>query len=145
MTNQDELSDEIKGKAFVQILEQIRKQDDLIHSWTKYYLSIQAGMAIALAFILRLTTERSILLIRVGSLFIPILGISTTVLLTRIIVREHKWQGRYIRSLNKLKDLPVIYENDPDTEQPGYIAKQFLWIRWVLIIGWATVAVISLF
>ena len=145
MTNQDELSDEIKGIAFVQILEQIRKQDDLIHSWTKYYLSIQAGMAIALAFILRLTTERSILLIRVGSLFIPILGISTTVLLTRIIVREHKWQGRYIRSLNKLKDLPVIYENDPDTEQPGYIAKQFLWIRWVLIIGWATVAVISLF
>lgn len=145
MTNQDELSDEIKGKAFVQILEQIRKQDDLIHSWTKYYLSIQAGMAIALAFILRLTTERSILLIRVGSLFIPILGISTTVLLTRIIVREHKWQGRYIRSLNKLKDLPVIYENDPDPEQTGYIAKQFLWIRWVLIIGWATVAVISLF
>ncbi len=145
MTNQDELSDEIKGKAFVQILEQIRKQDDLIHSWTKYYLSIQAGMAIALAFILRLTTERSILLIRVGSLFIPILGISTTVLLTRIIVREHKWQGRYIRSLNKLKDLPVIYENDPDPEQLGYIAKQFLWIRWVLIVGWATVAVISLF
>ena len=145
MTNQDELSDEIKGKAFVQILEQIRKQDDLIHSWTKYYLSIQAGMAIALAFILRLTTERSSLLIRVGSLLIPILGISTTVLLTRIIVREHKWQGRFIRSLNKIKDLPVIYENDPDPEQPGYIAKQFLWIRWVLIIGWATVAIISLF
>jgi len=145
MTNKEEITDEIKGIAFVQILELIIKQDDLIHSWTKYYLSIQAGMAIALAFILRLTTERSILLIRVGSLFIPILGISTTVLLTRIIVREHKWQGRYIRSLNKLKDLPVIYENDPDTEQPGYIAKQFLWIRWVLIIGWATVAVISLF
>jgi len=145
MTNKEEITDEIKGIAFVQILELIRKQDDLIHSWTKYYLSIQAGMAIALAFILRLTTERSSLLIRVGSLLIPILGISTTVLLTRIIVREHKWQGRFIRSLNKIKDLPVIYENDPDPEQPGYIAKQFLWIRWVLIIGWATVAIISLF
>lgn len=145
MTNQDELSDEIKGIAFVQILEQIRKQDDLIHSWTKYFLSIQAGLAVALAFILRLTTETSDCLIKVGSLFLPILGISTTVLLTRIIVREHKWQGRYIRSLNKLKNLPVIYENDPDPEQPGYIARQFLWIRWVLIIGWATIAVISLF
>ncbi len=145
MTNKEEITDEMKGKAFVQILEHIRKQDDLIHSWTKYYLSIQAGLAIALAFILRLTTETSDCLIKVGSLILPFLGIATAFYITRIIVREHKWQGRYICSLNKLRNLPVIYETDPDPEKPGYIARQFLQIRWVLIIGWAIVAVISFF
>jgi hypothetical protein len=142
MTDQDKLSDEIKGKAFVQIMENIRKQDDLIHSWTKYYLSIQAGLAIALAFILGFTAEKNGFLMKVGSLFLPLLGIVTTVLLTRIIVREHKWQGRYICSLNKIKNLPVIYENAFDPEKPGYIAKQFLWIRWFLIAGWIVIAVI---
>jgi hypothetical protein len=145
MNNKNDFSEELRGKAFVQLLEFIKKQDDLIHSWTKYFLTIQAGLAIALAFLLKMTTEKSDLLVKVGSLFLPVLGIATTICLTNIIIHEHKWQGRYIKSLKNLPNIPVIYEIDPDPEKPGYIAKQFLWLRWVLIIGWAIIAVISLF
>ena len=40
--------------AFSELMGHIRKRDELVHSWTKYYLTIQAGLAIALAFLVRL-------------------------------------------------------------------------------------------
>jgi len=140
-----EISENMQGVAFGQLLEQIRKQDDLIHSWTKYYLSIQAGLAVALAFLIKVKGGESGLLMKVGFLFLPILGIATTWCLTNIIVREHKWQGRYIIALRKLNKAPSVYDIDPDPEKPGYIARQFLCLRWVLVIGWSVLFVISLF
>jgi hypothetical protein len=38
--------------VFDQLSQQIRKQDDLVHSWTKYYLTIQAALAVALSFLI---------------------------------------------------------------------------------------------
>lgn len=135
---------ELLSSAFSQIMEHIRKQDDLVHSWTKFYLSIQAGMAIALAFLLNMTSNEPKIIVKIGLLFIPLLGITSTICLTNIIVREHKWQGRYIQMLKNIPNIPIIYDISPDPKEPGYIAKQFLWFRWFLISGWLILAVMSI-
>jgi hypothetical protein len=126
--------------AFSELMGHIRKQDELVHSWTKYYLTIQAGLAIALAFLVRLGPTEGVL-INAGSLFIPFLGIITAICLTNIIIREQMWQGRYIAQLTQLPLLPEVYKlewapSEPDPHKRGYIANQFHLLRNVIIGGW---------
>jgi hypothetical protein len=83
---------------------------------------------------------------KAGLLLIPVLGISTAWCLTDIIVREHVWQGHYIRALRrvqeKMEEIPQIYDSDPVPNRPGYIARRFLFLRWVLVVGWGALVVV---
>ena len=128
--------------AFTEILTLIRNQDNLIHSWTKYLLSIQAGLGIALAYLLKLGNEKDILVLA-GSLLIPILSIATLCYLINIIVREHHWQGKAIKAFRELKDFPMIYDKDPNPnpKKHGYIARQFIALRIILIIVWLSILI----
>ena len=133
--------------AFEQLFQMVRRQDDLIHSWTKFYLSIQAGLAVALSFLIRLGSSQAQLVIA-GNLAIPFLGIATTIVLTKIIVREHFWQGRYIVQITKLPAMPETFRRDwvpgePDENKRGYNAQQFCGLRNILVAGWATWGIIS--
>ena len=145
-------SQELFSSFFNQLMVQIEKQDDLIHSWTKYYLSIQSALAVALAFLLQqLAGSGSDFVVKAGLLFIPVLGISTTWCFTDVIVREHIWQGHYIRVIRKLQSLPnfqslpQIYDSDPTPGRPGYIARRFLFLRVVLISGWSCLMIILIY
>ncbi len=135
--------------VFVQLMEHIRKQDDLIHSWTKYYLSIQAALAVALSFLMKLGPGDGIL-VNTGSVFIPLLGIVTSIRLTNIILRESMWQGRYIAQIRRLPELPETYREDwapanPDPKRRGYVAHQFWWLRNTLVVGWAVWGFVSVY
>ncbi len=143
MEEGNNISEEMRATVFTQLMQQIRKQDDLVHSWTKYFLSIQAGIAAALAFLIQMEAKGSGLLITAGLLLLPCLGITTTVFLTRLIIRDLKWQGRYILALRKLKGVPGIYDFDPDPNRRGFQARQFLWLHWILIIGWVLLGLIT--
>ncbi|MBA7567672.1 hypothetical protein ES708_09387 [subsurface metagenome] len=143
--NDKEITENMQEIAFSQLLEQIRKQDDLIHSWTKYYLSIQAGLAVALAFVLKLNGNENDILMKVGLLFFPILGIATAWCLTNIIVREHKWQGSYIKAIRKLNKTPIVYESEPDPQEHGFIARQFILLRRILVFVWTILFIIFAF
>ena len=126
--------------AFKELMGHIRKQDELVHSWTKYHLSIQAGLAIAVAFLVKLGPTEGVL-INVGSLFIPLLGITTAICLTNVIIREQMWQGRYIAQIVKLPLMPEIYKPEwgpyePNPQKRSYIANQFWTLRKVIIVGW---------
>ena len=144
----DQPDRELVKVTYQQLMEHIRKQDDRAHSWTKFYLSIQAALAVALSFLMTLSSSQD-LLVSVGSVFIPFLGIATAVCLTNIICREMMWQGRYISQIRKLTVLPETYRKgwvpeDPGPEKRGYIAQQFWWLRIILIVGWSIWAMISL-
>jgi len=126
--------------AFSELMGHIRKQDDLVHSWTKYYLTIQAGLAIALAFLAQLGPTEGVL-VNAGSLFIPFLGIITAICFTNIINREQMWQGRYIDQLRLLPLFPEVYKvewvpSEPNPQERGYTANQFQLLRYVIIGGW---------
>jgi hypothetical protein len=137
------MSQELLGVVFTQLMEQIQKQDDLLHDWTKYYLSIQSALAVAMTYLLNLTGAGSIFLARAGLLLIPILGISTAWCFTDMIIREHIWQGHYIERLGQLQGLPQIYgSSDPTDERPGYIARRFRFLKWILLSGWSALAVV---
>jgi len=123
----------------------IRNQDELIHSWTRFYLSVQTGLVVAMGFLLNLQAAKNTAPLQsMGPVVISILGIALTLVLTNVIVREHHWQGRYIRALRRLPGAPEIYDIDPDPNRPGYIARQFLGLRWVLIPIWLAVGVFSI-
>ena len=126
--------------AFKELMGHIRKQDELVHLWTKHYLSIQVALAIALGFLVRVGPTED-LVVNVGNLFIPLLGITTAIRLTNVIIREHMWQGRYIAQIVKLPLMPEIYNTEwgpyePNPPKRGYIAKQFWALRIVIIFGW---------
>lgn len=135
--------------VFEQLMENIRKQDELVLSWTKYYLSIQAALAVALSFLIKLRSEDGIL-VNTGSLFIPFLGVVTSICLTNIILREKKWQGRYVMQIRRLPQVPETYRkewglDDPDSGHRGYIGQQFCWLRNVLVAGWVAWSLVALY
>ena len=135
--------------VFGQLMEHIRYQDQLIQNWTKYYLSVQAGLAVALGFLLNLNLSEATL-VNAGFIFIPFLGIATAYTLTNIINREQMWQGRYIFQVRQLPGLPDSYlqtwvPSEPDSQKRGYVAQQFWYLRNGLIIGWFIWAIVSFF
>jgi hypothetical protein len=142
---------ELVKAAFEQLMGHIRQQDDLCHSWTKYYLSIQSGLAVAFAVLMKLVqtgqcpqtgqpSQAEALWIKAGSLFIALLGILTAWFLTAIIHREQSWQGRYIVQVRRLPLKLEVYreswgppdESNPEESKPrkpSYIDKVYrsLW------------------
>ena len=150
MTNNIDVHDnELIRTTYEQLMQHVRKQDDLIHSWTKYYLSIQAALAIALSFLIKLeNTEKT--LVNMGSLLIPFLGIVTSIYLTNIILREQLWQGRYVWQIMALPKIPKTYleswlRAEPNPNEHGYVGKQFLKLRIALIVGWAVVFLLLIY
>ena len=88
---------ELVKAAFEQLMEHIRQQDDLCHSWTKYYLSIQSGLVVAFAVLMKLVqpgqctqapSQAEADWLKAGSLLITLLGILTAWFLTAIIHRH---------------------------------------------------------
>ncbi len=135
--------------VYDQLMQHVRKQDDLIHSWTKYYLSIQAALAIALAFLIRLAPTDGVL-VNAGGVFIPFLGVVTSICLTNIILREQFWQGRYIVQIRNLPLIPETYSkewvpSEPNPTKRGYIGEQFWSLRKILITGWVIWGFLSLY
>ncbi|HPA45298.1 MAG TPA: hypothetical protein PK395_05980 [bacterium] len=125
--------------AFAQLMQEIRDQTNQVHSWTKLYLSIQAALAVALSFLIKLGSNGGFIVNagNAGSIVIPILGIATSWCLTDIILHEMSWQGEFIRQIRKLPKLPAIYPVDPDPRGRSYIGKRFCVLRIFLIAGWA--------
>lgn len=150
MTNDKPGPDEqLIRTVFEQLMEHVRKQDELVHSWTKYYLSVQAALAVALSFLIKLGPAEGIL-INTGTVFIPLLGAVTTICLTNIILREQMWQGRYVAQIRKLPRMPETYREEwapaePDPQRRGYIGQQFWWLRNVLVAAWIAWGGLSLY
>lgn len=149
MTNGNDSDKDTVRAVYDQLMEHVRKQDDLIHSWTKYHLSIQAGLAVALSFLMKLGPAEGIFG-NAGGVFVPLLGIATSFCITNIILREQMWQGRYIAQIRKLPQMPETYReawapSEPDPEKRSYIGDQFWRLRNALIVGWAIWALLSLY
>jgi hypothetical protein len=134
--------------AFEQLMEHVRRQEELVHSWTKYYLSIQAALAIAISYLISLGPMQGTF-VNIGLIFIPFLGITTSICITSIIHREQKWQGRYIMQIGSLHQMPLIYKDDwvpKESEWGGlsYTGVRFKWLRNFLITGWAILCLIEI-
>jgi hypothetical protein len=152
---------ELTQAAFEQLMEHIRHQDDLCHSWTKYYLSIQSGLAVAFAVLAKLLSagqpspaaqpsQAEALWSKGGSLFIALLGIATAWCLTLIIRREQFWQGRYVAQIRRLPQMPEVYRelwgppDEPDPKTLGYMGKVYLGLCVVLSVAWVVAGIFAI-
>ena len=71
--NNKEISEGMQEVVFVQLMEHIRQQDNLIYNWTKHYLLIQTSLAVALGFFLKYNGNERSLLTMMCFLFAPVL------------------------------------------------------------------------
>lgn len=146
MNGTTENPDLIKA-AFEQLMQNVRSQDELVHSWTKFYLSIQAALAIALSFLMN-PNPSHIALANIGSIVIPLFGIATSICITIIIWREQRWQGRYIMQIRRLKHMPETFRqewapSDSDPAKLSYLGKQYLWLLCFVVAGWIVWGIIA--
>jgi len=98
------------------LVDLIINQDHVAQQWLQVFLTIQAGLAVGLGFILRLSGEGQpppVGLIRLSAALVPFLGILSAIGITMIVVRERKWQAWYVACFNDLPGkLPRMFPKE---------------------------------
>ena len=89
--------------------------------------------------------------VMLSALVIPVFGILTSDIITKIIVRERAWQAWYAESYNELgenagKVFPINKRarRQPNDQQPGYMASEFIKLRRATIAAWGATVFASL-
>ena len=122
-------------KVFDRAVDLIINQDRVIHSWTGRYITIQSGLAIAVAALLN-WQRANIWLIIIAASLLAVLGIIFALLITEILKRECQWQSVYVEAAQRAEGIdPVIYTL-PVKPGPGFIARVFLRLRWFVVSAW---------
>jgi hypothetical protein len=98
----------------------VTNQDQVVHNWVQLLVTIQAGLAVAVGFILKPTENALATTAAVIPWFavvaIPILGIFSALALAAIIVHEQKWQVWFAQQFGKLPGLPRVF---PPCDDPA--------------------------
>jgi hypothetical protein len=78
-------------------------QDQVAHKWLEFLITIEAGLAVAFAFLLRPGEGGGTKSLLHSALYlIGAIGVFVAVALTWIVVRERKWQSWYVARFNAL-------------------------------------------
>jgi len=134
-------------------------QDQVAQKWLEFLITIEAGLAVASAFLLRPGEGNTARSLPPGALvLVAAFGIIVAIALTWIVVRERKWQGLYAGLFNEIpgchgKVFPVERGNiGPVGNQPLDRISQiiiglgaFIVASWIVVIvsvwrGWLTTA-----
>jgi|SRR5215471_3380550 hypothetical protein len=127
-------------------------QDSNSQAWTKFFITIQTGLGTAFGILLlygRFTGVKLLLVIAVA-----IAGIGTSVVIRKIIERNHQWSAFFIRKYNHLSGnnwnrvFPTRDgETDPKTINeidPGEIGKLIMRFCEGTVVFWIIAAVAAL-
>ena len=115
--------DQLKSTAVQQLMEQIRKQDELIHSWTATLVTTQGGLLTAAGFLWN-ASSIGIHTKGLGTLLLGCLAAVVTWTCTDSIRSECLWQGKYISYLKAVPGNDWIYTDvNPEPKVGGTIAR----------------------
>ena len=86
------------------LVDLIVNQDHVALKWLQFLITIEAGLVVALGFLLKPGSGASPVqsFLRVAVYVIPLIGIAIALALTWIVVRERKWQAWYVARFNGL-------------------------------------------
>jgi hypothetical protein len=123
-------------------------QDNLVHTWVKLLVTVQAGLLLILGFILRPSGTDVALdskLRTVAVFSVPLFGGLFAIAIGYIIARERKWASWYVERLKNEKLSPTImpHEKNAISNQPLGRTGQVLTATIVVLVGiWVGVACI---
>jgi len=154
MTDQTLPSGTHEEKCSSHLVSLITNQDHVTQGWIKFLITIEAGLAVALAFILKPGNDSTFpdWFTRSVSIIIPALGILAAFILTDIIIRERKWQTWYVQKYKALpNDFPEVFPGEKgqdvsvDKQPWGYISKRIFWFTVIIILGWLVILGLQIF
>jgi hypothetical protein len=131
------------------LVDLIINQDHVAQNWIKFFVTIEAGLAVAFAFAFGQLLPAWFQ--RLAILLIPIMAIALAISLTLIVVRERQWQNLYIKKFN---DLPghsgLVFPVEADelgseVGKPSYgtISWTVMFLAGVIISAWLSAFVVA--
>ena len=127
-----------------QLMESIRKQDDLVHSWTTTLVTVQGGIAVAVGFLW--SAAPAIVGIRLKTAATCILAAIAIVACWSFVlaaISDLRWQGRYIRYVKALEP-SLFHDVDPKPEKWGRQTKLYVGLGVTITMFWLLAIVVAL-
>lgn len=136
------MSEVSKDKAFDRAIDLVINQDHIIQQWTGRYITIQGGLAAALAAVLSWKG------IDLGFITIPLsvligsIAIMLSCKITKIIKREYEWQDTYVKMVKRTegKD-PLLFQDNYEPLPGKKISVHFIQIQKWIILAWVLVII----
>jgi len=127
-----------------QLMESIRKQDDLVHSWTTTLVTVQGGIVAAVG--LLWSAAPAIVGIRLRTAATCTLAVIAIVACWSFVsaaISDLAWQGRYIKYVKALE--PALFADvDPKPDKWGWQAKLYAGLGGAMTAFWLLAIVAAL-
>ena len=126
-----------------QLMQQVRHEDELIHSWTRTLVTAQGGL-LAGAGVLWSATGVGIHSKGLGSLLLTILAVAVARACAATIRSECRWQGQYISYVQAIpgnewlyKAVKVPLDEQGMAKTGGVIASSVTFVERAIYLMWA--------
>jgi hypothetical protein len=136
------MSEVTKDKAFDRAVDLVINQDHVIQQWTGRYITVQAGLATALATVLSWKGVDLGFVTIPLSILISSIAIMLSCKITKIIKREYEWQDIYVKMVKRIEGQdPLLYQNNYEPLPGKNISTRFTQIQRWLIWAWILVVI----
>jgi hypothetical protein len=119
-----------------QLMESIRKQDDLVHSWTTTLVTVQGGIVAAVG--LLWSAAPAIVGVRLKTAVtcvLALIAIAACWCFVYAAIRDLAWQGRYIKYVKALE--PSLFADvDPKPDKWGWQATLYAGLGTAMTVFW---------
>ena len=135
------MSEVNRDKAFDRAVDLVINQDRCVENWTKHLIAVQASLVVAEGVLLAWGRDTPGWAITFPALLIGAAAITLLCAMTRIIVRQCKWQGCYVGMVKRTEGGPPFFLYQDQGDSPSkpklpYVARVVKGSRTLLTIIW---------
>ena len=134
------------NEMFRELIQCMRKQDDLVHRWMRLLFVVQSGIISVMGFLwIKIDAQGDYNLSYIIAMAFSIVAVTTLIICCEAAVSDLKWQGRFISYIQKSFKDKVIYADIIISPcKLGTQARLIRILEIVLIIFWTLMFAISI-
>jgi hypothetical protein len=142
------MSDDLKSsvkEGSRHLIDLIIHQDQFAVRWVQFLVTVEAGLAVGLAFVVRPGEKPlPVWYTQWAQFVIPVFGILVAWGLTAIVIRERKWTSYYVQRYRDLRGLPDIFDKEEGAsgsvkdQKIGFVGKAIVVFAIIVTIAWFT-------
>lgn len=132
---------------FRELMQCMRKQDDLVHRWMRLLLLVQSGIISVMVFLyIQNGLQGDQWLSYIVAIAFSLIAIATIIICCEAAISDLKWQGRFISYIQRSFEDKVIYADiEISPCKLGTQARLIRILEIILIPFWGIIFIISLF
>ena len=127
------------------LIQLVVNQDQVTQNWIRFLITVEAGLAVGLGFILQLSDDEQPLqwFAPVVSILIPLLGCAVGVIVCLIVRRERRWASWFVQRFNALpgyagKVFPTT-QAEVRKQQAGFMSTAVFFLAALIVLAWLLV------